>query len=594
VSEELELEDLKDLRAEVRKFLISTNERKNMSTKTNFKRIALVAVAALGAGVLSVAPANAANIAIDEIIVKTAAVGFNQGNAVCSIGTTSSVQSATVPVGSVGVTLTTVAAAAGDNAYISVSGPGIIASTGANWNVNTQTTATTVAGHLTGTDAAADRVVIKPTGTGVITVAVKASASASTTDTVTLTVVAACVSNTYSSTRSYSTIISLADAKDDTWASTSVDDATVGTTLVYGDSAYIAIQLNDAYGVALATSGAVVVSATGDVVVGVAERANSSDSTLPSFSGGISKTAVLASTGADILVQVAQDSGAATTSVVTITKDGVVVGTKSFVFQGIPATVTISDVTVGARSSGYGYFRATVRDSAGNPLAAKDIVTDSVYNAAALSVVSGVTGAQTAAVTGKTPGIAADGSTTNVAKFQCTALGGTAKLQVRVVANAATDTYVSSAPFDVLCGGAAVDTWSISMDKATYSPGEIATLTVSAKDTKGLAVESLLAIGTVVAGFGGMEFVTAPTSTDVFASAAGAKTYQLKVGTTEGAFVGTFKITGSTDSAAKTVQYKIANAAGTVSNADVLKAIVSLIASINKQIAALQKALLRR
>jgi hypothetical protein len=52
-------------------------------------------------------------------------------------------------------------------------------------------------------------------------------------------------------------------------------------------------------------------------------------------------------------------------------------------------------------------------------------------------------------------------------------------------------------------------------------------------------------------------------------------------------------MTGATDTAAKTVQYKIAGPAST-SNADVLKAIVSLIASINKQIAALQKALLRR
>jgi len=44
---------------------------------------------------------------------------------------------------------------------------------------------------------------------------------------------------------------------------------------------------------------------------------------------------------------------------------------------------------------------------------------------------------------------------------------------------------------------------------------------------------------------------------------------------------------------ALTVAYTVG--AGTaVSNADVLKAIVSLIASINKQIAALQKALLRR
>ena len=39
---------------------MTTTERKRMSTKTTFKRIALVAVAALGLGVLSVAPSQAA------------------------------------------------------------------------------------------------------------------------------------------------------------------------------------------------------------------------------------------------------------------------------------------------------------------------------------------------------------------------------------------------------------------------------------------------------------------------------------------------------------------------------------------------------
>jgi hypothetical protein len=42
------------------------------------------------------------------------------------------------------------------------------------------------------------------------------------------------------------------------------------------------------------------------------------------------------------------------------------------------------------------------------------------------------------------------------------------------------------------------------------------------------------------------------------------------------------------------VAYKVSTGSAGVSNADVLKAIVSLIASINKQIAALQKALLKK
>ena len=47
------------LEAATGKFLVTTNERKQMSTKTNFKRIALVAVAALGMGVLSSVPSQA-------------------------------------------------------------------------------------------------------------------------------------------------------------------------------------------------------------------------------------------------------------------------------------------------------------------------------------------------------------------------------------------------------------------------------------------------------------------------------------------------------------------------------------------------------
>jgi hypothetical protein len=48
------------LKAASKKYLETTIERKQMSTTTNFKRIALVAVAALGLGVLSSVPSNAA------------------------------------------------------------------------------------------------------------------------------------------------------------------------------------------------------------------------------------------------------------------------------------------------------------------------------------------------------------------------------------------------------------------------------------------------------------------------------------------------------------------------------------------------------
>jgi len=60
-----------EAQADLRKFRGSTIERKHMSTKTTFKRVALVAVAALGLGVLSVAPSSA-TVNADSLVVSSA------------------------------------------------------------------------------------------------------------------------------------------------------------------------------------------------------------------------------------------------------------------------------------------------------------------------------------------------------------------------------------------------------------------------------------------------------------------------------------------------------------------------------------------
>jgi hypothetical protein len=91
-----------------------------------------------------------------------------------------------------------------------------------------------------------------------------------------------------------------------------------------------------------------------------------------------------------------------------------------------------------------------------------------------------------------------------------------------------------------------------------------------------------------------MTAITAPTNNDAFSSGLATKKYSFSVGTQRVHLLEHSRSTGTTDTAAKTVQYKVEAPSTAVSNADVLKAIVSLIASINKQIAALQKALLSR
>ena len=77
------------LEAATRKFLVTTNERKQMSTKTNFKRISLVAIAALGMGLLSSVPSQA-------VITGTPTVTAVGGTA--TLGNSDSANAATVAV----------------------------------------------------------------------------------------------------------------------------------------------------------------------------------------------------------------------------------------------------------------------------------------------------------------------------------------------------------------------------------------------------------------------------------------------------------------------------------------------------------------
>jgi trimeric autotransporter adhesin len=592
VSEELGLEDPKDLRAEIGKCPNSTNERKNMSTKTIYKRIALVAVAALGAGVLSVAPASAVLAADDIIIhptVTTLGSAINRVGDICSITNSATTQSATIPVSSTGLTLTSKNAATTDAAYLTLSGPGrlVALNVASNEWVNESPT-TAIAGSLTGSSATADDINVVPTGVGTITITLSATAVSAALDVITVNVVAVCGGGTYSlaaGDNSYVIVDTTADESDETLPTGDVLNADVVTSAGTG---LIRFSNKDEYGAAPSDKALISTVSGANCLIGLA-ASSSSAATYPT-AGAVTAVAA-SSTTTDWIIAVKQaSSGTPATCAVSTSWNGVPIGTKTIKFQGAPAKITVSDVTVGY-TGGSGYLRATVTDAAGNALASKTVTASATEanNAASSSVVtvSSMT-ATTAAVTGKTPAIGSSPLT-----YTCTAKGGAAKLTVRTIASGVT--YITSAPFDVFCGEENVDTFTLSMDKATYAPGEIATLTVSAKGAYGSAVHTLATVGAdVAAGFGGMEFVTAPTSSDKFSSGVGTRTYTLKVGTTEGAFVGTFKMTAGTDTAAKTVQYKIANAAGTVSNADVLKAIVSLIASINKQIAALQKALLRR
>jgi hypothetical protein len=144
---------------------------------------------------------------------------------------------------------------------------------------------------------------------------------------------------------------------------------------------------------------------------------------------------------------------------------------------------------------------------------------------------------------------------------------------------------IYSNEFVAACG-LGVNKYTASLDKNSYVPGEIATLTISATDINGAKVADTSTVGSGVAiSGGGLTAIAAPTSADTFAQ--GVKTYKFTVGNVNGSYNMIVDLPAyvATD-AAKTVSYKIAD--GAISNAEVLNGIVALIASITKQIEQLQ------
>jgi hypothetical protein len=540
-----------------------------MSTKTNFKRIALVAVAALGAGVLSVAPANAdlaaADITITSIVETTTA-----GVGICDVDA------------NVSATITTAASLiftksnANAGSIVIESGSAVFSAVAQGAISSNQKKVSVVDGN-TGT------ITLKASAVGAVRVVVYSALEVAV-ETYAITVVAACAGDTYSAANSF-----LQGTTSGATATSNVDVS--GSLDKTNDIIYVSVALNDAYDNPLVTAGVITATVGAGAVVGL-------------NAAGVGATAVLGTNMGDFEARISQaTAGVPATGTVTIQFNGVTVGTRTYIIRGVAKSIIVSptSLTIGKagipagaagtgtlNATGAGYYEFQYKDAAGN------VVTNSAGVSLGNNAASSLTGINTIVTEAWSVVMptSTTTATTNFGKGQWTCAAGKSGTATIVVAakNSNLETITSS-PFAATCGDV-LDTWTVSMDKASYAPGEIATLTLSGKDVLGGLVNSFDTIGTVETSFGGLTAVTAPTTTDKFT--AGVKKYQFAVGLSEGSFVGSFKITGSTDATAKTLQYKVANAVGTVSNADVLKAIVSLIASINKQIALLQKALLKK
>jgi trimeric autotransporter adhesin len=617
----------KDLRAEIGKFPNLTNERKQMSKKTNFKRIALVAVASLGFGVLtSIAPASAA------ITQVRGDYDYASGFLVCEALSDENTDAAQIGEYLVGGSATFtgggsgVLSATGDKSSVSISGPGAFSAVTAGDLTPTYSdggkTATTT-GDGTNSDPITG-FTVGFTAAGVVQISVSnvtATGVSSDVEIYTVTVVASCATGVPSVANSFvkasyyanaaSSTVPSSNTTDSTSAVTTAGSASLAesaTTIANGGKGYIDVRIMDGGSTpaVVTTAGIFGATATNGAVVSWSDSSSLQSST--------SVEAV--STGAQFnrlsVFQGTANKDKAMSTTVTITYNGVVYGSRTITFTGKAAAITIvpassSIAKVGATSK-YALAYA-ITDAAGNNLtstgpgitgASSGGATNSpvlMTSDVILDVNQDIVQSADAAIAAEATGYV---GTTDVT---CGNTAGKAKVQIEYYFSDLSK--LVSNVYEMQCSKTAVN-YKASLDKASYLPGEIATLTITATDSKGFPVYDLDGSGTgvdlgnltypVSISLPQMTAVSTPTNVDEFSG--GKKTYKFTIGSTEGSFSGVVDLPlyNSTTYAqvAQTVSYKVAASTATVSNADVLKSIVALIASINKQIQALQKLILKR
>ena len=572
-----------------------------MSNKTLKQRIAVVAASALTAGFLSVVAMPAANAAAELTVTTTT-------GQVVAPSTTASVGTGTIS--STGtVKLAVAAAAASTLIQVRISGGTFTGITsGASINADgSVATGTAQATAIVGLDA-------KPTGAG-RNMVVKTYLAVTPTAAVDTTGLDA--STTFHSSYTF-TVVAAATAGVANAGNSRVvfvNNGSAGTTIASGSILAAAVDLTDAN--VVGAGGLGMLAYTMYDVNGSQLNTATTTSTATVKSGacvvGTSTTTSIitsayasAAFGAFYVAQADSTNTPAITCTVEVAANGTPVATKTFTFQGPVAAISVTSLVRGDLTAGQtakGNIVAT--DSAGNQIAGVTI-TGAIVNAADVATITAVS--VSAATTAKTAGLNGGvlGSSTPATIGYSSSGVATNGTDVQFKTPNGIGGFILSPVYKIQTSGSAVN-YTAALDKASYVPGDIATLTVTGRDSKGflgndmfvIASGSALEVATLQ---GSQMTLVGGVTTDKLGSGAGTKTYKFVVGSTEGSYNMVVEyplILTSTNktlygAAVQTVAYKVSTGTTAVSNADVLKSIVALIASINKQIQALQKLILAR
>ncbi len=517
-----------------------------MSTKTIFKRIALVAIAALGLGVLSVGPSSAA--ITDETLTVSAATAST------SVGET-----ATVTVTSAFIASLTYGGATGSDSRIItavVSGPGTASTkfrattdssnSGSYYGLTTvdqgvQSTGLGVGlGRGAGAPGADSASVVANVGSAYTKGAFELRLTGFTvagTYTVTVT------SKDFSGTISKSAIVTVTvDAVATTTATggnvwLSADAATAANarlnTYAYSESAIVVTAGLAASPTAVGYAFAAVTNSAGETrTAGVTGIKNSSTGdavidtvtvtvTGPGLVSGISTTKAKTATvqsqnGSNRSVQdtltIFSDGTAGTMTLKWTTSLGVLFKTQTVTFTGDPASAAIAfSDTVVSGTTGTTVV-GTVRDAAGNIMKSGTVYIFSTDTATAgTNLSTNVDPIRATAYTIPETGVLAYTLTTgnNGKQGRDT---GLATITLRDSWTVAASTW-SSNEIVVDVRGAKVVTLTVAFDKATYSPGERAVITYTAKDSAGKLVANATLTGLVASSNATLTDVTSATIT---------------------------------------------------------------------------------
>jgi hypothetical protein len=613
-----------------------------MSLKTVRKRIAVVAVSALTAGLFSVVSVPVANAAIPAAsTLFVASTASNTGAAVNadndqanlkSIGwiektstngtaanngytlTGGLAGSAVIfPGAKIAFACSNAAEANSDVSFVVTGGTisGVTDNTGGTTTLNgsatelvavgdNDNTAEALGGVLNVSTSAASGAVVTLScfvGTGISATAPTAGALAGTW---TFTVAATSASGAYSASKSTVTT-QAAVAKGTVAAGTNAYDTT--DRIANGSVGIIYMELDDAYSVNI-TSGAVTATATNGATVKVADAA--SDTGAEAYAATLSFSTLAAAT-AEMYVYVNQPvANTAGSTTVTLTLDGVTVGTKTLNWNGDIASIQIlssskTSFTNGALApcnaattpaGAAGNIIYVVKDAAGNPvtLSTSPTVTDATGAFIGATIGSGDSATAAHGCARQTSAVGYGVATMIV---PATALQGAGSFKLKI-ANSAAVEFKSNEWKGTVSNGA-TDKFVASWSSPSFAPGDLATLTIKALDAYG----NPMAAGNVNTGLtvsvaSGFTAVGSACADTTLMDSAGSISCKYAAGNTEGSYSYSIDLTTATSQDPTVGALAVKLATPVTSNADVLKSIVALIASINKQIQALQKLILKR